>query len=349
VDLFGLRATHSIKVVIACLASSADPRDRTDYQMIQHFRDMGVPPENLTVLLEQQATVQVTLAAIQSAAKSCGTPGQVLFVYAGSRGSAQGGTFTLSLHDGWLFSAPVLRALARAHSGTQVVLCVDSAFAGQMIRDFQRIYGGAMAAAAASMQHAAADRRGQADEVPGSRAAPIVEERAVSAGMPLPSPADIIASQTLPSITIITSSAHNTTARSGWRFVNIINDMLVTPLTRSSPERFAEHMVAKLKTPMANQRAQAFHHRHPLHANYHRYYSHQNAHAAAEQKEQQQLWHSAPAAGLIEPASDAVPLVSNGLDTAAASSAAPLARTDHEPVSSSQRATSMHVAGLDAL
>jgi len=306
VDLFGLRATHSIKVVIACLASPADPRDRTDYQMIQHFRDMGV---------------------------------HVLFVYAGSHGSASGGSFSISLHDEWLYGKPILQALARAHSGTQVVLCVDSCYSGHMIVDFQQLYASILSAAApapaaalpldiamtsaaksprlssssgsqtvsrpgtASAGGATANRPSSprvssltaagasimgasavapisaggvavASASPRSRPSTASPRTAAAIGTVISPAGDVSALHSLPSITIVASTQHDKSAQSGWRFVNIINDMLATPLTRSSPERFAEHMVANLKTPMQDQRAQSFHHRHPRHADHHHYHGH---------------------------------------------------------------------------
>ena len=93
-NVFGPRATQSIKVFLACLAGPADPQTRNDVLLIEKFKTIGVPPQNILALYEYQCSRLSIYYSLLNMVLNC-NPGDILFLYLGGHGSVSNGEYVL--------------------------------------------------------------------------------------------------------------------------------------------------------------------------------------------------------------------------------------------------------------
>jgi hypothetical protein len=85
---------------MACLAGPADPNARNDVKLINSFKELGVPEENIFMLLERQCTPKTIKANLKNITSNC-LEGDILFVYLGGHGTHKNDEYFLSTWDGY--------------------------------------------------------------------------------------------------------------------------------------------------------------------------------------------------------------------------------------------------------
>lgn len=213
-DIFGPRLASSIKVLIICLADPADPRLRNDIDMEKLFLSAGVPRENVTTLLEHQATAEASMAAIKASVRAC-KPGDVFFFYMGSHGSDAEDEYWMTLSDGHLQGTLVAEQLAKCKA--DILLSVDSCHSGKMLEKLGYY-----------------TKTKTSEEFKALRGSTLSDEK---------SPAKIVAAA---------STQANNTAQSQWNFVRLLLEGLRTD-RRYNIESVAQYVVSTLKTPKEDQ------------------------------------------------------------------------------------------------
>lgn len=148
VNVFGPRPSSTIKVFMACLAGPADPLKRTDIGFIDDFYKIGVPYENIHMLLETQCTPKVILANLENLVSNCQN-GDVLVCYLGGHGNRQKRLsidpllclkassyyeYNLCTYKGCTISTDVFKVLKGCPA--EIYLIIDSCYSGQMIEDY---------------------------------------------------------------------------------------------------------------------------------------------------------------------------------------------------------------------
>lgn len=144
-NVFGPRVASSIKVFMACLAGPADPLYRPDISLIKKFEEIGVPNDNIYMLLEKQCTPTVIEACLKNLVKFSEND-DVLFVYIGGHGNYylkkdmkdEGNktrNYYLCTHEGCTESFKVLEILSKSKA-SEINIVIDSCYSGQFIMDF---------------------------------------------------------------------------------------------------------------------------------------------------------------------------------------------------------------------
>jgi len=131
-NIFGPRTTQSIKVFVACMAGPADPLERNDIELVKKFDSIGVPPENIFLLLEKQCTPKTIQVNLENIVESL-NEGDILFLYVGGHGSNHKGFYELCTWGGYTNSHLIMSCLKNCKS--EVFLIIDSCFSGLMIED----------------------------------------------------------------------------------------------------------------------------------------------------------------------------------------------------------------------
>jgi len=133
--VFGPRVASSIKVLLACLAGPADPNVRNDIILINKFKEIGVPSENIFMLLERQCTPDMIKASLQNLVYNS-QEGDIIFIYLGGHGNKKIDGYYLSTWEGKTCSKDILPILQNCKS--EIFMVVDSCYSGQMIEDFKK-------------------------------------------------------------------------------------------------------------------------------------------------------------------------------------------------------------------
>jgi len=132
--IFGPRIASSIKVLLACLAGPVDPNVRNDLILINKFKEIGVPSENIFMLLERQCTPDMIKASLQNLVYNS-QEGDIIFIYLGGCGNKNSDGYYLNTWEGETSSKELLSILQKCKS--EIFMIVDSSFSGQMIDDFK--------------------------------------------------------------------------------------------------------------------------------------------------------------------------------------------------------------------
>jgi hypothetical protein len=132
INAFGIRSSQSIKMLVACLAGPADPEERNDISLVNKFKDLGVPTENIYMLIETQCIPSIIQACLTNLVKNS-RQGDILFLYLGGHGSRlfnhlNQPQYALCTYESLLPSSFILDPLQYLNS--DVFTVIDSCYSG---------------------------------------------------------------------------------------------------------------------------------------------------------------------------------------------------------------------------
>lgn len=146
--LFDAEKTH---VVIAGvlkwqspeLASFSD-RNRKDLELYNRFIEMGIDKNQMTLMLDEQATLAAMKSSIENGMKACGIDGTFIFYYAG-HGTKGKTTHYLCNYDmgaktdTWFDVELISKAVAGFFKGKRIILLADCCYSGSLLSQAGKI------------------------------------------------------------------------------------------------------------------------------------------------------------------------------------------------------------------
>ena len=140
-------------VVIAGVLSWQDPalssfpaKNRKDQELYDTFLKLGVPKQNMTLLLDKQATSAGMLGALDKAARAAGPESTLVFYYAGHGTKSSGRTYFCNYdmvsgkasQTGFAVDA-IATILTRRFRGNVVFLLADCCYSGSLVQVSDRL------------------------------------------------------------------------------------------------------------------------------------------------------------------------------------------------------------------